>query len=66
MLGSMNRGKRRTANREIDVNAREGVRFPPSKVNTPNEITVTRTGILFSMKLLHCKIVESVRKKMFI
>lgn len=51
----MNRGNRSTANRESDVNALAGVRSPPSKVNIPNEITVTTTGMLFSIKLLNCK-----------
>ena len=55
ILGSMKRGKRSTANRDRDVNALAGVRFPPSKVYIPNEITVTITGMLFSMKLLHYK-----------
>ena len=55
ILGSMKRGKRSTANRDRDVNALAGVRFPPSKVYIPNEITVTIIGMLFSMKLLHCK-----------
>lgn len=51
----MNNGKRSTENKESDVNALAGVRSPPSKVNTPNEITITTTGILFNIKLLHCK-----------
>lgn len=55
MFGSMNKGKRRTAKRERDVNALAGVKSPPSKVNMPNEITVTTTGMLFSIKPLHCK-----------
>lgn len=51
-LGSMFKGKRKTANRDIDVNALAGVKSPPSKVNIPNEVTVTRTGMLFSIKVL--------------
>lgn len=51
ILGSMNNGNRSTANSERDVNALAAVRSPPSKVNVPNEITITRTGILFSTKL---------------
>lgn len=46
----MNRGKRKTANNESDVNALAGVRFPPSKEYTPNDITVTTTGMLFRIK----------------
>ena len=55
ILGSINRGNRRTANRESDVNALAGVRSPPSRVNIPNEITITTTGMLFSIKTLNCK-----------
>lgn len=51
----MFKGNRRTAKRESEVNARAGVKSPPSKVNVPNETTVTITGMLFNMKLLHCK-----------
>ena len=51
----MFKGNRSTANRESDVNALAGVKSPPSKVNAPNEVTVTITGMLFRMKLLHCK-----------
>lgn len=58
----MNRGKRSTANKESDVNALAGVRSPPSKVNIPNEITVTTTGILLSIKPLHCKIRRKINK----
>ena len=54
----MNRGKRSTANKESDVNARAGVRSPPSSVNNPNEVTVTRTGRLFSINPLNCKTKE--------
>lgn len=50
----MNSGNRRTAKRERDVNALAGVRSPPSKVNIPKEITVTTTGMLFSMKPFNC------------
>lgn len=56
MFGSMKSGKRKTANNERDVNARAGVKSPPSKVNIPNETTITTTGILFSIKLFNCKI----------
>lgn len=52
----MKRGNRNTANKERDVNALEGVRSPPSKVKTPNEMTVTKTGMLFRINPLHCKI----------
>lgn len=51
----MYKGNRSIAKRESDVNALAGVRSPPSKVNNPNEVTVTTTGMLFSMKVLHCK-----------
>jgi len=51
----MKRGNRRTANRESDVKALAGVRSPPSKVKTPNVITVTKTGMLFSINPLHCR-----------
>ena len=53
-LGSMFKGNRSTAKRESDVNALAGVKSPPSKVNVPNETTVTTTGMLFSIKLLNC------------
>jgi hypothetical protein len=46
----------------MEVNALAGVRSPPSKVNIPNEITVTTTGKLFSINPLHCKTRERVRK----
>ena len=59
-FGSMNKGKRNTAKSERDVNALAGVKFPPSKVYTPNETTVTTTGMLFSINLLHCKTREKV------
>lgn len=55
MFGSMNKGKRSTENSERDVNALAGVRSPPSNENTPNETTVTRTGMLFSMNILNCR-----------
>ncbi len=58
----MNKGKRSTANREREVNALAGVRSPPSKVNIPNEITVTTTGVLFSINPFHCKTRERVSK----
>lgn len=58
----MFKGNRRTAKRESEVKARAGVRSPPNKVNIPNETTVTRTGMLFNMKLLHCKS-ENCQKK---
>ena len=51
----MKRGNRSTANRESDVKALAGVKFPPSKVKTPNDITVTKTGMLFSINALHCQ-----------
>lgn len=51
----MNRGNRRTANRESDVKALAGVKSPPSKVKTPKEITVTKTGMLFRINELHCQ-----------
>jgi len=44
------------------VNALAGVNSPPSKVNTPKEVTVTRTGMLFSIKLLSCNRRKIVRK----
>lgn len=59
ILGSMNRGNLRTANSDRDVNALAGVRFPPSRVNIPNEITITTTGILLSMKLFNCKFTKT-------
>lgn len=51
----MNRGNLKTANNESDVNALAGVKSPPRREYTPNEATVTKTGMLFSMKLLNCK-----------
>jgi hypothetical protein len=51
----MKRGNRSTANREREVKALAGVKSPPSNVNTPNEITVTKTGMLFSINELHCQ-----------
>ncbi|THU71178.1 hypothetical protein C4D60_Mb08t32800 [Musa balbisiana] len=36
--------------------ARRGVKSPPRRVYTPNEATVTNTGMVFRMKLLNCKI----------
>ena len=57
----MNRGNRRIANRDSDVNALAGVRFPPSKVNNPKETTVTTTGMLFSINPLNCKISKRIR-----
>lgn len=51
----MKRGKRRTANREIDVNALAGVKSPPNKTNIPNEISATTIGRLLSINLLNCK-----------
>lgn len=38
------------------MKALAGVNSPPRKVKHPKEITVTRTGMLFSIKLLHCKV----------
>lgn len=51
----MFKGFRSTAKSESDVNALAGVKSPPSRVNAPNETTVTTTGMLLSMKLLNCK-----------
>ena len=51
----MFKGNRSTAKRESDVNALAGVNSPPRKVNTPNEVTVTTTGMLLSIKLFNCK-----------
>lgn len=51
----MKRGKRSTANKESDVNALAGVRVFPRKVNIPNEITVTKTGMLVSINPFNCK-----------
>ena len=56
ILGSMSRGNRSTANSESDVNALDGVKSPPKAVNNPKAVTVTKTGMLFSMKLFNCKI----------
>jgi hypothetical protein len=50
----MFRGVVKTWNRESDVNAFAGVKSPPSKVNVPNETSVTITGMMFSIKLLNC------------
>jgi len=58
----MKRGNRSTTNRESDVKALAGVKSPPSNVNTPNEITVTKTGMLFSINELHCQ--EEFNKEM--
>lgn len=55
MLGSIIRGNRSTANNESDVNALDGVKSPPKAVNNPKAVTVTKTGMLFSMKLFNCK-----------
>lgn len=57
----MNRGKRNTANKERDVNAFEGVKSPPRRVNIPNEITVTREGMLFTINIFNCKKEDNVR-----
>lgn len=62
IFGSMKSGKRRTANKESDVNAFAGVRSPPSKEKSPNETTITTTGILFKIKLLHCKTRRKILK----
>lgn len=51
----MKSGNRSTENKERDVNALAGVRSPPSKVNIPNEITITKTGILFKRNMFNCK-----------
>lgn len=51
----MFKGNRSTAKRESDVNALAGVKSPPRKVNIPNDVSVTTTGMLFSIKLLNCK-----------
>ena len=48
------------------MNALAGVNSPPSKVNIPKEVTVTRTGMLFNIKLFNCngkKIVIRKRTK---
>jgi hypothetical protein len=45
------------------VNALAGVNSPPSKVNIPKEVTVTRTGMLFSINLFSCNRRKIVRKK---
>lgn len=55
VLGSMKRGNRSTANRESDVKALAGVKSPPRNVKTPNETTVTRTGMLFSINPFNCQ-----------
>jgi hypothetical protein len=47
----MKSGNLRTANSEREVNAFAGVKSPPSREYTPNETTVTMTGILLRMKL---------------
>jgi len=60
-FGSMLRGNLRTAKRERDVNALAGVKSPPSRTKTPNETTVTTTGMLFSIKLLNCKRNKSLK-----
>jgi hypothetical protein len=57
----MLRGNLRTAKRERDVNALAGVKSPPSRTKTPNETTVTTTGMLFSIKLLNCKRNKSLK-----
>ena len=51
----MLRGDLRTEKRERDENALAGVNSPPNRTKTPNETTVTTTGVLFSIKLLNCK-----------
>lgn len=60
IFGSTKNGNRSTANKDSDVNAFAGVRTPPNNENSPNETTITTTGILFKTKLLHC---ERKRKK---
>lgn len=51
----MNNGKRKTANNESDVNAFAGVKSPPSKENNPNDTTITMTGMLLRINMLHCE-----------
>lgn len=62
----MNRGNRSTANSEIEVKALAGVKFPPSKVNMPNEMTVTTTGMLFRMKPFNCQMRETLENNKLI
>lgn len=50
----MNKGNLNTENNESDVNAFAGVKSPPRREYTPKEATVTKTGMLFRMKLLNC------------
>jgi hypothetical protein len=50
----MKSGNLKTANNEREVNAFAGVKSPPSREYTPNETTVTTTGILFRIKLFSC------------
>lgn len=59
----MFKGNLRTAKRESEVNALAGVKSPPSKVNAPNETTVTTTGMLFSIKLLNCNREQIIKKR---
>jgi hypothetical protein len=53
-FGNMKSGNLKTANNEREVNAFAGVKSPPSREYTPNETTVTTTGILFRIKLFSC------------
>lgn len=62
IFGSINNGKRRTANNESDVNAFAGVKSPPSRENSPNDTTITMTGILLRINMLHCKTKKRVRQ----
>lgn len=43
----MFKGNHKTENIDSEVNALAGVNLPPSKVNIPKEVTITRTGMLF-------------------
>ena len=53
-FGSIKSGNLKTANNEREVNAFAGVKSPPRREYTPNETTVTTTGILFRIKLFSC------------
>jgi hypothetical protein len=46
------------------VNAFAAVKSPPNREYTPNETTVTTTGILLRIKLFSCNKQEKVRKMM--
>lgn len=59
----MKSGNLKTANNEREVNAFAGVKSPPSREYTPNETTVTTTGILFRIKLFSCNKQENIKIK---